>query len=152
MMKIPFVNRKTYEDIEKRCLEIIKDKNLRISELKCCNSDLANELLELKTDRKRIKGWYMDLQNQVTELLADINSKEKELELSKQYSERKELIVCELNTKLIASDKRLENEKKKTQELEFCIQEAKKALKYAKEDNLRIARELAKTPKYKALG
>lgn len=128
-MKLPFVTRKAFEDIEKRCLEIIKDKNLRISELKCCNSDIANELVEIKTDRKQIKGWCMDLQGQVTELLGDINEKEKELELSKQYAERKELIVCELNTKLIAADKKLENKDKKIQELEFCVQEANKCIK-----------------------
>lgn len=128
-MKLPFVTRKDFEDVEKRCLEIIKNKNLRISELKYDKSDLANELSEIKADRKRIKGWYMDLQSQVTELLADINGKEKELELAKQYAERKELIVCELNTKLIAADKKLENKDKKIQELEFCVQEANKYIK-----------------------
>lgn len=152
MMKRLFVSRKAFEDMESKYLEIIKNKNLRISELKYDKSDLSNEISEIKADRKRIKGWYMDLQGQVTELLADINEKEKELELAKQYAERKELIVRELNTKLVAIDKKLENEKKKTQELEFCLQEAKRAIKYAKEDNLRMARELAKTPKYKALG
>lgn len=151
-MKLPFVSRKAFEDMESKYLDIIKNKNLRISELKYDKSDLTNELSEIKADRKQIKGWYMDLQDLLTVLLADINSKEKELDLAKQYSERKELIVCELNTKLIAADKKLENKDKKIQELEFCVQEAKKALKYAKEDNLRMARELAKTPKYKTLG
>lgn len=151
-MKLPIVLRKTYEDAERSYLKIIKDKNLRISELKYDNSELINELLEIKTDRKRIKGWYMDLQGQVTELLADINGKEKELELAKQYIDKKDTAICEFNIKLIAADKKLENKDKKIQELEFCLREAKKALKYAKEDNLRMARELAKTPKYKALG
>lgn len=129
MMKLPFVNRKTHEDMESRYLETIKEKNLRISRLKYDKTNLTNELSEIKADRKQIKGWYMDLQGKVTELLGDINEKEKELELSKQYAERKELIVCELNTKLIAADKKLENKDKKIQELEFCVQEANKYIK-----------------------
>lgn len=128
-MKRLFVSRKAFEDMESRYLDIIKNKNLRISELKYDKSDLANELSEIKTDRKQIKGMYMDLQGEITELLADINSKEKELKLAKQCIDKKDTAICEFNIKLIAADKKLENEKKKTQELEFCVQEANKHIK-----------------------
>lgn len=123
-MKLPIMLRKTHDK------EIERIENILNTRIGWHHKDI-----------KKLNVAENELENTKTIL----DKKKKELELSKNCLEKKDMKICELTTKLVAANYTINEKDKKIEELVFCLNETKK-------DNIRMAQELAKTPKYKALG
>lgn len=122
MMKLPFVSRKKYEELE---------------------SALDFEMGESLTkqyDLEKIKSEHMDLMGELTILKEDLKEKNQELGLTIQYNDIATNKICELNTKLVATttkndeletkikelEEKIKELEEKVKEIEFCLEEAKK--------------------------
>lgn len=115
MMKLPFVSRKKYEELE---------------------SALDFEMGESLTkqyDLEKIKSEHMDLMGELTILKEDLKERNQELDLTTQYNDIATNKICELNTKLVAAttkndelETKIKELEEKVKEIEFCLEEAKK--------------------------
>ena len=115
MMKLPFVSRKKYEE-----LELALDFEM-------------GESLTKQYDLEKIKSEHMDLIGELTILKEDLKERNQELDLTTQYNDIATNKICELNTKLVAVttkndelETKIKELEEKVKEIEFCLEEAKK--------------------------
>ncbi|RDY22858.1 hypothetical protein CHF27_011090 [Romboutsia maritimum] len=123
-MKLPFILRKTHD----------------------------KEMDKLVQAKDEIKGWYMDLMDEVIALRKINVEKQNKINMQDKVIDKLETTNCEVIMDKFRTETELKEAEKKIQDLEWCLKEFKKVKKELEEDNIKLMQQLSKTSKYKALG